>query len=87
LRAIAQTLAVKLLLDENPSHKLVKRLSDLYPDSAHVVGIGLMASPVASPEREIWNFAKSKRFIIVSIDANFYELATTITASQNHMTP
>jgi predicted nuclease of predicted toxin-antitoxin system len=65
---------VKLLFDENLSRKLVQRLGDLYPGSAHVVGIDLMTSP----DREIWNFAKANGFVVVSTDLDFYDLATTL---------
>jgi predicted nuclease of predicted toxin-antitoxin system len=65
---------VKLLFDENLSRKLVVRLAELYPESAHVVELDLLESP----DREIWEFAKSNAFVIVSPDADFYELATTI---------
>jgi predicted nuclease of predicted toxin-antitoxin system len=65
---------VKLLFDENLSRKLVVRLAELYPNSAHVVEVDLLESP----DREIWEFAKTRDFVIVSTDADFYELATTI---------
>ena len=65
---------MKLLFDENLSRKLVQRLADLYPGSAHVVGVELMTSP----DREIWNFAKVNGFLIVSTDLDFYELATAL---------
>jgi predicted nuclease of predicted toxin-antitoxin system len=65
---------VKLLFDENLSHKLVQRPADLYPGSAHVVGVDLMTSP----DREIWNFAKANAFVVVSTDLDFYDLATTL---------
>jgi len=65
---------VKLLLDENLSRKLVVRLAELYPDSAHVSEAGLLESP----DREIWEFAKAHGFLIVSTDSDFYELATTL---------
>jgi predicted nuclease of predicted toxin-antitoxin system len=65
---------VKLLLDENLSRKLVVRLAELYPDSAHVAEVGLLASP----DREVWEYAKARNFVIVSADSDFYELATTI---------
>jgi predicted nuclease of predicted toxin-antitoxin system len=60
---------VKLLLD-----KLVTRLAELYPESIHVVEVGLLASL----DREVWDFAKREDFIIVSTDSDFYDLATTI---------
>ncbi len=65
---------MKLLLDENLSRKLVIRLAELYPDSAHVVELDLLARP----DREIWEFAKANGFVIVSTDSDFYELATTM---------
>lgn len=65
---------MKLLLDENLSRKLVVRLAELYPESAHVLEFGLLASV----DREIWDFAKARNFVIVSADSDFYELATTI---------
>ena len=65
---------MKLLFDENLSRKLVARLAELYPESAHVVEVGLLESP----DREIWEFAKARAFVIVSTDSDFYELATTI---------
>jgi predicted nuclease of predicted toxin-antitoxin system len=65
---------VKLLFDENLSRKLVVRLAELYPESAHVAEAGLLESP----DREIWDFAKARGFVIVSTDSDFYELATTI---------
>jgi len=65
---------VKLLFDENLSRKLVVRLAELYPESAHVADAGLLESP----DREIWDFAKAGGFVIVSTDSDFYELATTI---------
>ena len=65
---------MKLLFDENLSRKLVARLADLYPESAHVVE----ASLIESPDRRIWDFARTEGIVIVSTDSDFYELATTI---------
>ena len=65
---------MKLLFDENLSRKLVVRIAELYPESAHVVDLDLLESP----DRVIWEFAKTKGFVIVSTDSDFYELATTI---------
>ena len=65
---------MKLLFDENLSRKLVVRLAELFPDSAHVVEFDLLESP----DREIWEFAKTRDFVIVSTDSDFYELATTV---------
>lgn len=65
---------MRLLFDENLSRKLVVRLAELYPESAHVIELDLLQSP----DREIWEFAKTRDFVIVSTDSDFYELATTI---------
>ncbi len=65
---------MKLLLDENLSRKLVSRLTELYPGSTHVAEVGLLTCP----DREIWEFAKSKDFMIVTTDYDFYDFATTV---------
>ncbi len=65
---------MKLLLDENLSRRLVARLAELYPESVHVAEADLSASP----DREIWEYAKTRDYVIVSADSDFYELATTI---------
>lgn len=65
---------MKLLLDENLSRKLVARLSDLFPGSAHVSQVGLLTSL----DRDIWDFAKREGFTVVSTDTDFYELATMV---------
>jgi uncharacterized protein (DUF433 family) len=53
---------LRTLLDENPSRKLVARLAESYPESADVAQFGLPASP----DREVWEFAKASNFVIVS---------------------
>jgi predicted nuclease of predicted toxin-antitoxin system len=65
---------VKLLFDENLSRKLVVRLSELYPGSAHVVEVDLLERP----DREIWDFARASGFTIITTDADFYELAAAL---------
>ena len=65
---------MKLLFDENLSRRLVVRLAELYPGSAHVAEFGL----IEKPDREIWEFAKAGNFVIVSTDADFYAFATSL---------
>lgn len=60
---------MKLLFDENISPKLVRRLADLFPDSAHVHDCGLGASD----DRDIWELATARSFVIVSKDLDFYD--------------
>ena len=43
---------MKLLFDENLSRNLVVRLAELYPESAHLVEVGLLASPDRDPTRD-----------------------------------
>jgi predicted nuclease of predicted toxin-antitoxin system len=50
---------VKLLFDENLSRKLVARLTELYPGSAHVSEFDLLERP----DREIWDFALQGDFV------------------------
>ena len=60
---------MKLLFDENLSHKLVRALEDLFPDSEHVRNLGLKAAD----DHLIWEHAKNKDLIIVSKDSDFYQ--------------
>jgi len=62
---------VRLLLDQNLSRKLVGRLGELYPDSAHVTEVGLETAT----DREIWNYAAANDYVIVSKDDDFRQLA------------
>jgi predicted nuclease of predicted toxin-antitoxin system len=65
---------VKLLFDENLSRRLVSRISDLFPKSTHVESEGLLRGT----DSAVWEFAKTNGFAIVTADADFYELATTV---------
>jgi predicted nuclease of predicted toxin-antitoxin system len=60
---------VKLLLDENLSDRIIPRIKDLYPDSAHVKTLGLTNTDDAL----IWEYAKANNFVIVSKDADFHQ--------------
>ncbi len=60
---------MKLLLDENRSPRLAKRLSDLYPGSTHVHACGLGATD----DSLIWEYAKKSAFIIVPKDSDLHE--------------
>ncbi|HJQ38956.1 MAG TPA: DUF5615 family PIN-like protein [Thermoanaerobaculia bacterium] len=61
---------MKLLLDQNLSHKLVERLRNHYPGSAHVRALGLQESA----DTTIWQYARDHDFIIVSKDIDMMEL-------------
>jgi hypothetical protein len=53
---------VKLLFDENLSHKLVGILAHEFPGCAHVRDIGLRVAE----DQQIWNHARTQGFVIVS---------------------
>lgn len=62
---------MKLLLDENLSKRLVPFLQSDFPDSAQVSLVGLeKASDI-----EIWKYAQENGYVIVTRDADFYELS------------
>lgn len=58
---------MKLLFDANISRALVDRLADEFPGSTHV---SLVALEKAS-DREVWEFAAERDFVIVSKDEDF----------------
>ena len=60
---------MKLLFDQNLSPFLASRLADIFPESAHVVDVGLDRADDAA----VWNYARANSFIIVSKDSDFHE--------------
>ena len=60
---------MKLLFDQNLSHKLVRRLADLFPDSVHVREVGLKEAgdPV------VWAYAQDHGLMVVSKDSDFHQ--------------
>jgi predicted nuclease of predicted toxin-antitoxin system len=62
---------VRLLFDENLSDRLARRLADCFEGSAHVKHMGLRRTP----DIEIWQYAISHDYVIVSQDTDFRELA------------
>ena len=62
---------MKLLLDNNLSPRLVRRLGDLYPGISHVRSLNLQSAP----DERIWQEAVTDGFIIVAKDDDFQQLA------------
>lgn len=60
---------MKLLFDQNLSHRLPARLADLFPDSAHIRSARLDQAP----DDEIWEYARDNGFCIVTQDSDFSE--------------
>jgi predicted nuclease of predicted toxin-antitoxin system len=62
---------MKLLFDQNLSHKLCAQLHELFPDSAAVQKIGLDdANDIA-----IWQHAHENDFLLATQDSDFADLA------------
>ena len=63
---------MKLLLDENLSRRIVPMLLNDYPGSSQIALLRLEAST----DREIWEYAKTNDFVIVTRDSDFHEFST-----------
>ena len=62
---------MKLLLDENLSFRLVARLQPDFPGTTQV----RLESLEMVTDIEIWKFAKSQGFTLVTQDSDFHELS------------
>lgn len=62
---------MKLLLDQNLSRRLVGLLSEEFPGSVHVSGLGLDRSD----DIVLWDLAKRDGFLIASKDTDFLHLS------------
>jgi|SRR4051794_35464145 len=65
---------MKLLFDQNLSFKLCQQLADLYPGSSQTRLLGL----AEADDRTIWQYAGSNGFSLVSLDADFAEMASLL---------
>jgi predicted nuclease of predicted toxin-antitoxin system len=62
---------MKLLFDHNLSHKLVRRLADIFPDSTQT---RLLDFSTAS-DPMIWQYAHDNSFVVITLDKDFADLA------------
>ena len=60
---------MKLLFDQNLSHRLVQALQKEYPDSLHVREVGLQEAADAV----VWQYAARQGLAIVTKDADFHQ--------------
>ena len=60
-----------LLFDQNISFRIIKEISSLFPGSKQVREVGLEGKQ----DREVWNYAKSNGFTLVSFDSDFADLS------------
>lgn len=62
---------MNLLFDQNISFHIVKRIEDIFPGSISVRELGY-----DNPhDFDIWNFAKSNNFSIVTFDSDFIDIS------------
>jgi Domain of unknown function (DUF5615) len=69
---------MKLLFDQNLSFKLCQSVADIFPGSSQVRLLGLEEAD----DRVIWEYAKSNGFLLVSVDADFAELAARLWSAE-----
>jgi predicted nuclease of predicted toxin-antitoxin system len=62
---------MKLLFDQNLSHRLVSLLASEFPDSMHVRSVDMARAPDAA----VWNFARHNGLVITSKDSDFQQRA------------
>ena len=62
---------MRLLFDQNISFRIVKKLSSIFPDAEQLRELQLENFS----DNEIWNYAKSHNYSIVTYDSDFYELS------------
>ena len=62
---------MRLLLDENLSHRLVPPLQTAYPGSSQVTLVGLGSAD----DLLLWRFARENGFVLVTKDDDFLDLA------------
>lgn len=62
---------MKLLFDENLSHRLPRLVATLFPSSQHVRELGLKGQT----DEKIWQYAIMNQFAIISKDKDFYQRA------------
>lgn len=60
---------MKLLFDQNISHRLVDLLASVYPGCSHLRHWGLDSAD----DETVWNFARQNSLMIVSKDSDFLQ--------------
>lgn len=60
---------MKLMFDQNLSHRLARLLSDIFPGSKHVREVDLSTAD----DPVVWEYAAQHGFVIVSKDSDFHQ--------------
>jgi len=63
---------VKLLFDQNISFRVIKKISQLFPEAQQIRALGLENST----DIQIWEYAKKNDYSIVSYDADYFDIAS-----------
>lgn len=61
---------MRLLIDENVSYRIIKKLKSDFPGSIHVSQIGKNRMM----DLEIWEYAKKNQLVILTYDDDFCDL-------------
>jgi predicted nuclease of predicted toxin-antitoxin system len=62
---------MKLLFDQNISHRILNHIQDILPDAKQVRDLGLENNS----DKQIWEYAKKSAYIIVTFDGDFYDFS------------
>jgi len=62
---------MNLLFEQNISYRIVKKVSSIFSGCLHVSSCGLSDAA----DTEIWLYARTHNFAIVTSDSDFYDLA------------
>jgi predicted nuclease of predicted toxin-antitoxin system len=62
---------LKLLFDQNLPRRFARQFADIFPDSKHVKDADL----AAASDRQVWEYARSNGFAIISKDADFHQMS------------
>ena len=62
---------MRLLFNNNLSHRLIAELVDIYPNSLHVRDIG----PEDAADTDIWDYTREHGLVIVTKDRDYREMS------------
>jgi len=62
---------IRLLFDQNISFRILSRLPDNFANCQQVRTVGLLDRS----DIDIWNYAKDNDYVIVTFDADFYDIS------------
>ncbi len=65
---------MRLLFDENLAERLVRDLADVYPESNHILSLGLRAKS----DQVVWEYAATNGFMLATKDEDFHRLSVLI---------